>query len=199
MEAAVNENDALSSSSSDCHRPISAQQLIKKNNNNHNQPLRVIHTAPSSSTAPSFTTNTSSNRRSIMNSNVNNNNEQQNVKVVARIRPLSTKEINEKSLECITANTDNSTIHVTDNTSSSNSNSSLNNDNKRTFNFDAVYNSNTSQEELYEKTIGGENGNMISNSIFNGYNATILAYGQTGSGKVCFCVYCLFEVVCVIV
>jgi len=180
MEAAVNENDALSSSS-DCPRPISAQQQIKKNNNN---PLRAIHTAPSSSTAPSSTTNTSSNR-SIMNSNVNNN--EQNVKVVARIRPLSTKEINEKSLECITANTNNSTIHVTDNTS----NSTLNNDNKRTFNFDAVYNSNTTQEELYEKTIGNGNNNMISNSIFNGYNATILAYGQTGSGKVCFVVVCL--------
>jgi len=189
MEAAVNENDALSSSS-DCHRPISAQQQIKKNNNNHNQPLRAIHTAPSSSTAPSSTTNTSSSR-SIMNSNVNNN--EQNVKVVARIRPLSTKEINEKSLECITVNTNNSTIHVTDNTSNS---TSLNNDNKRTFNFDAVYNSNTTQEELYEKTIGNGNNNMISNSIFNGYNATILAYGQTGSGKVCFCC-CLFEVVCV--
>jgi len=67
----------------------------------------------------------------------------------------------------------------------------LNNDNKRTFNFDAVYNSNTTQEELYEKTIGNGNNNMISNSIFNGYNATILAYGQTGSGKVCFVVVCL--------
>ena len=178
MEAG-NDDDALSSSS-DCHRPISAQQ-IKKNTNN---PLRAS-TAPSfSSTAPSSTNNMSSNRT------IMNNNNEQNVKVVARIRPLSTKEINEKSLECITANTNNSTIHVTttDNTSSSNSNSSLNNDNKRTFNFDAVYNSNTTQEELYEKTIGsgnGDNNNMISNSIFNGYNATILAYGQTGSGKVC--------------
>ena len=158
---------------------------MKKNNNN---PLRA--SAAPSSTAPSSTTNNTSSNRSIMNSNTNNNNEQ-NVKVVARIRPLSTKEINEKSLECITVNTNNSTIHVTDNTS----NSTLNNDNKRTFNFDAVYNSNTSQEELYEKTIGGGNGNgnnMISNSIFNGYNATILAYGQTGSGKVCFCCLLLF-------
>ena len=50
---------------------------------------------------------------------------------------------------------------------------------KRKFEFDAVFDPSSTQAEVYEKSCG----DMISSSIYRGYNATILAYGQTGSGK----------------
>lgn len=99
-----------------------------------------------------------------------------NVRVVARLRPLSTKEKNEISSnsESIRANVHSSSIAILDNT-----NNDHNNNNSRQFDFDAVFEPNSSQEEVYQRTCG----DMITKSIFRGYNATILAYGQTGSGK----------------
>jgi hypothetical protein len=37
------------------------------------------------------------------------------------------------------------------------------------------------QEEVYKGTAGS----MIQDSIYKGFNGTILAYGQTGSGECC--------------
>ena len=91
-----------------------------------------------------------------------------NVRVVVRMRPLSSKEKREQASESIVAKVQSSSIAVTDNLQDG-----------RMFEFDAVFPPNSSQEQVYRKTCG----DMISKSIFKGFNATILAYGQTGSGK----------------
>ena len=47
------------------------------------------------------------------------------------------------------------------------------------FTFDAVYDWNSKQDELYEETFA-----CLVNSVLNGFNGTIFAYGQTGTGYV---------------
>lgn len=89
----------------------------------------------------------------------------QNIKVVTRVRPLSRKELNEQSNECVVAMESNNSIFVR-------------NGNK-TFDYDAVFGPNTSQQYVYENTAG----DIIKNNLFKGFNVTVLAYGQTGSGK----------------
>eukprot|EP00536_Pseudo-nitzschia_multiseries_P002764 jgi/Psemu1/184230/e_gw1.38.172.1 len=49
---------------------------------------------------------------------------------------------------------------------------------RRIFTYDAVFDSNFGQEELYESVSA-----PLLSSFIDGYNATIMAYGQTGSGK----------------
>uniref|UniRef100_A0A8R1I7W8 Kinesin motor domain-containing protein n=1 Tax=Caenorhabditis japonica TaxID=281687 RepID=A0A8R1I7W8_CAEJA len=46
------------------------------------------------------------------------------------------------------------------------------------FTFDAIYDENSTQSDLYEETFRD-----LVDSVLNGYNATIFAYGQTGTGK----------------
>ena len=89
----------------------------------------------------------------------------QNVRVVARIRPLSAKEAH--SSECISTSSSSSSrvIHVR-------------NEDKQ-FEFDSVFGPKASQEEVYRGTAG----DMVGESIYRGFNGTILAYGQTGSGE----------------
>lgn len=89
----------------------------------------------------------------------------QNVRVVTRIRPLSPKEISEQSQECISSTS--AVINV------------LNED--KHFEFDSVFGPLATQEEVYKGTAGS----MIQDSIYKGFNGTILAYGQTGSGECC--------------
>jgi len=48
----------------------------------------------------------------------------------------------------------------------------------KSFTFDAVYDWNCTQKEIYEQTA-----KPIVNSVMEGYNGTIFAYGQTGTGK----------------
>lgn len=88
----------------------------------------------------------------------------QNVKVVARLRPLSTKEKDENAIEKIKATPGNSTIKV---------------DDSRNFEYDAVFVPGTTQSTVYGEAVG----DAIKSNIFKGFNVTILAYGQTGSGK----------------
>ena len=160
-----------SSSSKNRARPITAPPVavaVSSSNGSvgNNPPLRAIHTAPHPQ------------------SSTNNNNNEQNVRVVARVRPLSNKEITEKSSESIVAYSKQSTIRVHSSSSSSShgdfTNSNDNNIDQRNFEFDSVFGPNSTQEQVYEGTCG----DMINSSIFKGFNATILAYGQTGSGKV---------------
>ncbi len=49
---------------------------------------------------------------------------------------------------------------------------------KHQFTFDQVFDYDSTQEEVYEKTA-----RISVCSALEGYNATILAYGQTGTGK----------------
>lgn len=53
-----------------------------------------------------------------------------------------------------------------------------NNFSKHNFNFDQVYDDESSQEEIYSNTA-----RLSVISALEGYNATIMAYGQTGTGK----------------
>lgn len=143
-------------------RPITAPVAVSSSSVGNNPPLRAIHTAPHHQSS-------------------SNNNNEQNVRVVARVRPLSNKEITEKSSESIVAYSKQSTIRVHSSSSSSSSGDFTNDNNdKRNFEFDSVFGPNSTQEQVYDGTCG----DMINSSIFKGFNATILAYGQTGSGKV---------------
>ena len=103
--------------------------------------------------------------------------EVQNVRVVARVRPLSTKELSERNnSNSIIADVERTTIRVVGDSSCD---TDVPSGNKRKFEFDAVFGPSSTQSQVYDGTCG----DMISTSIFRGYNATILAYGQTGSGK----------------
>ena len=48
----------------------------------------------------------------------------------------------------------------------------------RNFTFDAVYDWNSQQIDLFEETF-----RVLIDSVLNGFNGTIFAYGQTGTGK----------------
>lgn len=89
---------------------------------------------------------------------------QQNIRVVTRIRPISTKELNENAKESVRAIKNSNTIEL---------------ESKRTYDFDAVFGSFSSQKDVYDETAG----EMIRSNLFKGFNVTVLAYGQTGSGK----------------
>jgi hypothetical protein len=89
----------------------------------------------------------------------------QNIRVVTRVRPLSTKELGEESKECVVAMEEARNIVVTKG--------------NKTFDYDAVFGPKTSQQQVYEQTAG----DLIRNNLFKGFNVTVLAYGQTGSGK----------------
>lgn len=80
----------------------------------------------------------------------------QNIRVVTRIRPLSTKELNEKSKESVTAQEALKMVKVAKN---------------KDFAFDAVFGPNTTQKHVYESTAG----DMIRNNLFKGFNVTVLA------------------------
>lgn len=88
----------------------------------------------------------------------------QNIRVVARIRPLSTKEQKEQSKQVLIPNLSSNLIQI---------------DQGRCFEFDRVFQASATQSEVYEQTAG----DMIQNHLFKGFNVTVLAYGQTGSGK----------------
>ena len=87
------------------------------------------------------------------------------VKVGVRIRPLSTREIEEGTNVVIKQEGDNR-VHVQIPAR------------VNKFEYDWVFNAKTEQTTVYDKIAAP----LIEN-IFRGFNATIFAYGQTGSGK----------------
>ena len=91
----------------------------------------------------------------------NCNEENSNVHVAVRIRPFNTRE---KDSTVITDSQDN-TVFLTNPTNNSISN----------FQYDRVYDMNTSQEEIFNTL-----GKSIIDNAFKGYNNCIFAYGQTG-------------------
>jgi len=82
------------------------------------------------------------------------------VRVGLRVRPLTSQEIKQGGHASL--NIDPPTIRM----------------GKRRFTYDAVFDSNCGQDELYESA-----STPLLRSFIDGYNATIMAYGQTGSGK----------------
>ena len=90
-----------------------------------------------------------------------NNDSDQNVRVVARIRPLSSKEICENSAESIVAHPMIATVRV--------SASSTSDAASKKFEFDSVLGPSSTQEEVYRQTCA----DMIPSSVFKGFNATM--------------------------
>jgi hypothetical protein len=85
-----------------------------------------------------------------------------NVRVGVRIRPLTSLESSQNGHPILTASLHSSSLTLS----------------KRTFTYDAVFDDNVSQSDLYNNVRG-----ELLDAFLNGYNATVLAYGQTGSGK----------------
>jgi len=103
-------------------------------------------------------------RTKIIINDSNSNDDSMNVRVVARLRPLSTKELSESSQEAITVLPEN--IVNVDTSSVSRINSA--NTPSRTFDYDAAFGPQTSQEELYQTTVG----DMVRINTFKGFNTT---------------------------
>eukprot|EP00924_Labyrinthula_sp_SR-Ha-C_P004717 maker-scaffold_1-snap-gene-9.14-mRNA-1 protein AED:0.07 eAED:0.07 QI:93/1/0.66/1/1/1/3/0/1086 len=82
------------------------------------------------------------------------------VKVAVRIRPHSQGKLNKRFINGISSNI----VSVPERA--------------KEFNFDFVFEHNSTQEQIYNSCVSP----LVTN-FFDGYNATILAYGQTGSGK----------------
>lgn len=93
--------------------------------------------------------------------------DKRSIKVVCRFRPLNSKELAISREMCVSLQDDRelnikSTIEK----------------NKYNFKFDKIFDTKASQDDVYSYTA-----KPIVDSVFEGFNGTILAYGQTSSGK----------------
>lgn len=94
------------------------------------------------------------------------------VQVVVRCRPIDEKEVSRGYTRVVDVFPSRGVVeirHPRDDPSS---------DNVKVFTFDAVYDWNSSQQDLYEETV-----RPLVSSVLDGFNGTIFAYGQTGTGK----------------
>lgn len=95
---------------------------------------------------------------------------QETVKVIVRCRPLSTQEIANGHSKIVHMRPQRGQIEL--------KNPKEQDEPTKDFTFDAIYDENSTQSDLYEETFRD-----LVDSVLNGYNATIFAYGQTGTGK----------------
>ncbi|CAB3409186.1 unnamed protein product [Caenorhabditis bovis] len=95
---------------------------------------------------------------------------QESVKVIVRCRPLSTTEVENGHKKIVHMQCERGQIEL--------ENPKEPNEPSKNFTFDAIYDENSTQTDLYEETFRD-----LVDSVLNGYNATIFAYGQTGTGK----------------
>ena len=93
------------------------------------------------------------------------------VRVVARCRPLLSREIQEQRESIVKVNQSQGEISITNPNSSSS-------EDRKNFSFDHVFGPETSQNTIYNEIAF-----PIVHSVLRGYNGTIFAYGQTGAGK----------------
>lgn len=107
--------------------------------------------------------------------------EENNVKVAIRCRPMSEKEINDGH-ETIVEFESKTRIVVHDMSATPSDQLGTNSGERQNishvYDFDAVFDHNSSQEEVYDSVC-----RPIVDSVLQGYNGTIFAYGQTGTGK----------------
>lgn len=94
------------------------------------------------------------------------------VQVVVRLRPLNDRESKGSTLPVVTASTDKSEVCIC----RGQGNRQL----KQAFNFDRVFTSFTSQQEVFQQTFLEQG---IIDDVLRGYESTVFAYGQTGTGK----------------
>lgn len=95
---------------------------------------------------------------------------QETVKVIVRCRPLSSQEIASGHSKIVHMRPQRGQIEL--------KNPKEQDEPTKDFTFDAIYDENSTQSDLYEETFRD-----LVDSVLNGYNATIFAYGQTGTGK----------------
>ncbi|XP_077316626.1 kinesin-like protein KIF3B [Lithobates pipiens] len=93
------------------------------------------------------------------------------VRVVVRCRPMNSKEIASGFHKVVDVDVKLGQVSVKIQKGSGN-------ELPKTFTFDAVYDSNSKQVELYDETF-----RPLVDSVLLGFNGTIFAYGQTGTGK----------------
>ncbi|XP_006816493.1 kinesin-II 95 kDa subunit-like [Saccoglossus kowalevskii] len=93
------------------------------------------------------------------------------VKVVVRCRPINEKEIKDGHERVVDMDVKRGMITVRNIQAG-------NTQQPRNFTFDAVYDWNSKQVDLYDETF-----RVLVDSVLEGFNGTIFAYGQTGTGK----------------
>eukprot|EP01137_Pigoraptor_chileana_P035052 Opistho-2@28502 len=98
-------------------------------------------------------------------------NKEESVKVVVRCRPLSANEVKQGCEQVVFMDTRKGLVEVR-------GASTRVDDPPKTFTFDAVYDLNTKQQDIYNDSV-----RPIVDSVLSGYNGTVFAYGQTGTGK----------------
>ncbi|XP_078494760.1 kinesin family member 3B [Ciona intestinalis] len=92
------------------------------------------------------------------------------VKVVVRCRPLNQKEVEGNHESVVTMDVKSGQVQI--------KNPKSPNDPPKSFTFDAIYDWNCTQSDIFEETF-----HPLLDSVLNGFNGTIFAYGQTGTGK----------------
>ena len=127
------------------------------------------------------------------NKNINNNSfSSKNIKdkfnsnnslISVRVRPLNSKEKEESDYKTIKVISTSKLIISIPTEYSFEENSEINHikvakEKQSSFEFDFVFDENSSQSQIYDYTTR----NLI-NNVLEGYNATVLAYGATGTGK----------------
>ncbi|XP_028515921.1 kinesin-like protein KIF3B [Exaiptasia diaphana] len=94
----------------------------------------------------------------------------ESVKVVVRCRPMNEKEVAAGHERVVEMNVKKGTIEI--------KNLLKQGEVPKMFTYDAVYDWNSKQIDLYDETF-----RQLVDSVLEGYNGTIFAYGQTGTGK----------------
>uniref|UniRef100_A0A914UIK8 Kinesin-like protein n=1 Tax=Plectus sambesii TaxID=2011161 RepID=A0A914UIK8_9BILA len=92
------------------------------------------------------------------------------VKVVVRCRPISQLETSQGHERIVEMYTDRGVVEL--------KNPKEVGDPPKSFTFDAIYDWNSRQQDLYDETF-----RELVDSVLAGFNGTIFAYGQTGTGK----------------
>ncbi len=93
------------------------------------------------------------------------------VQVVVRCRPLNEKEVESGHERCVRVDPSRGAVDVRKPRAGPT-------DPPKSFAFDAVYDCNAGQADLYDETFA-----PLVDSVLAGFNGTIFAYGQTGTGK----------------
>ncbi|OQS02822.1 kinesin [Thraustotheca clavata] len=95
----------------------------------------------------------------------------ESVRVMVRIRPMSSKEKQDGRLEATVASFERAEVTITNPAAASS-------EAPKAFTFDAAFGSKSTQQQVYDTAA-----TAIVEAVMDGYNGTIFAYGQTGAGK----------------
>ena len=100
------------------------------------------------------------------------------IRVFARIRPLSAKELNSREKEaCCYVNEQALSLTANFGAAADDATGMLDHTETREFEYDSVFGPSTTQEQIFEECSG------MMDSCLDGYNSCVFAYGQTGAGK----------------